>query len=147
MAPIRITGNVRNRFIQAAALLYLLDPMRSEPMAYGLDQDLCEITGPRERLLKRKFLDSFALVCATNWDGNSVSAACIEEGTPQGIVIRIASNSRVSEKTLGGLRELVDALNVITSGGMLSLNLYNCTLLILSFPSSRLGWLRDKYIA
>jgi len=125
MAPIEITGNVRNRFIQAAALLHMLDPVRGEPTVYGLGQDLCEITGPRERLLKRKFLDSFALVCATKRDGASVSAACIEEGRPQGTVIRIASNSGVSEKTLGGLRELVGALNVIASGGMLSLNLYD----------------------
>jgi hypothetical protein len=36
---IGITGNTQNRFIQAAVLLHLLDPVRGEPTAYGLDRD------------------------------------------------------------------------------------------------------------
>jgi hypothetical protein len=104
IAAIGITGNLRNRFIQAAVLLYKLDPVRGEPTAaYGLDQDLQEIESLRERLLKRKFLDSFALVCATRKDGDSVSAACMEDGRPEGTIIRIASNSGVSETTLSQL--------------------------------------------
>ncbi|KAF1828420.1 hypothetical protein BDW02DRAFT_574885 [Decorospora gaudefroyi] len=59
-----------------------------------------EIETPRERLLKRKFLDSFALLCATKKNGDSVSAACMEEGSPQGRIIRIASNAGVRESTL-----------------------------------------------
>lgn len=121
MASLGITGNVRNRFIQAAVLLHTFNPVRGEPTAYGLDQDPHEIETPRERLLKKKFLDSFALLCATKKDGDSVSAACIEEGLPQGTIIRIASNSGVRESTLGQLRELVDVLNVIASGNMLSI--------------------------
>lgn len=121
MTLIGITGNVRNRFIQAAVLLHMLDPVRGEPTAHGLDQDLHGIETPRERLLKRKFLDSFALVCATRKDGDSVSAACMEEGMPQGTIIRIASNSGVRESTLSQLRELVHTLNSVASGGTLSL--------------------------
>jgi len=115
MATVGITGNVRNRFVQAAVLLHKLDPVRGEPTAYGLDQDPHEIESPRERLLKRKFLDSFALLCATQRDGDSVSAACMEEESPEGTIVRISSNSGVSETTLNQLRELVDVLSGIAS--------------------------------
>lgn len=120
MAPLEITGNVRNRFIQVAVLLHMLNPVRGEPTVHGLDQDLLEIETPRERLLKRKFLDSFALVCATKKGGDSVSAACMEEGLPQGTIIRIASNSGVGQPTLTKLRDLVNLLNNVASGGMSS---------------------------
>jgi hypothetical protein len=115
---LEITGNVRNRFIQAAALLRLLDPVRGEPTAYGLDQDLHNVQSPRERLLKRKFLDSFALICAIRKDGDTVSAACLEEGGPEGTVVRIASNAGVSENTLSHLRDILALLNSIALKGM-----------------------------
>ena len=121
MTPLDLTGNVRNRFVQAAVLLHMLDPVRGEPTTHGLDEDSYETRTPRERLLKRKFLDSFALICAIRKDGDSVSAACMEEGAPQGTVIRVASNCGVSEKTLGQLREIVAVLNSIGSGGTLIL--------------------------
>lgn len=117
MTPLEITGHARDRFIQAAVLLYILNPVRGEPTGYGLDQDPHDIETPRERLLKRKFLDSFALICATKKDGDSVSAACLEEGSPQGTVVRIASDSGVRENTLNQLRELVNVLNDVANGG------------------------------
>lgn len=120
MASIGITGNVRNRFIQVAVLLHTLDPVRGEPTVHGLDQDPLEIEPSRERLLKRKFLDSFALICSTKKGGDSVSAACMEEGLPQGTTIRIASNAGVGEQTLTQLRQLVNILNGIASGSMFS---------------------------
>jgi hypothetical protein len=39
MTLIAISGNVRNRFTQVAALLHVLDPVRCEPTVHGLDQD------------------------------------------------------------------------------------------------------------
>ena len=117
MTPLQIQGNLRERFLQDAILLYTLDPVRGEPTAYGLDQDPFELEGPRERLLKRKFLDSIALICAVKRDGDTVSAACLEEGMPTGTVLRIASNSGVSGNTLQQLRELVNILNNVASGG------------------------------
>lgn len=119
-----LTGNVRNRSVQAAVLLRILDPVRGEPTIHGLDEDSNEMRTPRERLLKRNFLDSFALICAIKRDGDSVSAACMEEGAPQGTVIRVASNSGVGERTLSQLRELVTVLNSIGSRGTLA---QNCT--------------------
>lgn len=117
MAINEITGNVQRRFVQAAVLLHLLDPVRGEPTTHGLDRDLNEFELNRERLLKRKFLDSFALVCATKKDGDTVSAACLEEGLPEGTVIRVASNHGVAKATLRALQELVAVLNSVASGG------------------------------
>ena len=117
MIPMELTGNVRNRFVQAAVLLRMLDPVRGEATAHGLDQDSHEIITSRERLLKRKFLNSFALICAIKKDGDSTSAACMEEGGPQGTIIRIASNAGVGKKTLSEVRELVAVLNSVGDGG------------------------------
>lgn len=108
-----ITGNVRNHFIQAAVLLHMLDPVRGEPTVHGLDQDLNDHSAFRFQMLKRKFLDSFAFLCAIKKDGDSVSAACMEEGLPQGTIIRIASNAGVRENTLRQLRQVLDSLNSV----------------------------------
>ena len=102
-----ITGNLQCRFIQAAALLHLLDPVRGEPSAYGLDRDANTLEQNRERLLKRKFLDSWAFICAKRKDGDTVSAACLEEGLPEGTILRVASNQGVADSTLDELRGLV----------------------------------------
>lgn len=115
---LEITGNVRERFIQAATLLYLLDPVRGEPTTYGLDQDAPNLQEPKERALKRKFLDSFALICATRQDRDAVSAASLEEGMPEGTVVRIASNTGVSTHTLSQLQSIVDLLQSISNEGM-----------------------------
>lgn len=112
-----ITGNLRKRFVQATGLLHMLDPVRGEPTTHGLDQDPHEIEAPRERLLKRKFLDSFALVCSIEKDGDSVSAACMEEGAPQGTIIRVASNAGVRQTTLIQLQQILDLLNKVAGAG------------------------------
>ena len=54
MPTFEITGNAQNRFIQAAALLRLPDPVRVEPTAYSLDRDSNTVEQDLERLLKRK---------------------------------------------------------------------------------------------
>jgi hypothetical protein len=126
MTPnLKITGNVRDRFVQAATLLYLLDPVRGEPTAYGLDQDAPNLQAPKEQRLKRKFLDSFALICATRQDGDAVSAACLEEGEPEGTVIRIASNAGVSEETVSQLENILGLLGSISNEGMRSLQSFS----------------------
>jgi hypothetical protein len=117
MCAIRITGNAQDRFVQAAVLLHMLDPVRGEPTAHGLDQDPHELETPRERLSKQKFLDSFALLCAIKKDGDSISAACMEDGLPQGTIIRIASNAGVRESTLYQLQKILDSLNSVADAG------------------------------
>jgi hypothetical protein len=126
MIPMPISGNVRSRFLEVAVLLRLLDPVRGESSAHGLDQDSLESGTQREALLKRKFLDSVALICATKKDGGSVSAACMEENLPDGTIIRISSNAGLSENVLSRIRELMDILNEVGSGSK-SLILRDCS--------------------
>ncbi|KAF5843983.1 hypothetical protein GGP41_003157 [Bipolaris sorokiniana] len=97
----------------------MLDPVRGESTAHGLDQDPHEIETPRERLLKRKFFDSFALLCAIKKDGDSASAACMEKGSPQGTIIRIVSDAGVRESTLHQLQQILDSLNGVADTGEL----------------------------
>lgn len=79
MMPIfEITGNVQSRFVQAAALIHSLDPVRGDSTAYDPDQGPNVLKRHRERLVKKKFLGFFALICAKKKDGDTVSAACLE---------------------------------------------------------------------
>ncbi|KAL5903062.1 hypothetical protein ACKVV7_011370 [Pyricularia oryzae] len=117
MAPLEITGNTQKRFVQDAVLLYLLDPVRGSPTAWSLDGHLHDSDVPRERFLKRKFLDSLALVASTHKNGDKVSAATLEEGAPNGTVIRLASNAGVCDLTLLLLQELISHLNEMAATG------------------------------
>lgn len=112
-----ITGNILKRFIQAATLLSCLDPVRGEPTTYSLDRhpdDAQDDAGDRQM---KKFLDSIALICATRKDGDTVSAATLEEWSPDGSIIRIARNSGLPEETLEQIREIVELLNDIAQKG------------------------------
>ncbi|KAL2068504.1 hypothetical protein VTL71DRAFT_14841 [Oculimacula yallundae] len=113
--PLSITGNIQERFVQTAVLLCLLDPVRGEPTTYGLDQDWHGTQAPRQQILKRKFVDSIALICATRRDADTVSAATLEENGPDGAVIRIASNAGVTEETLNDLRDILHILEIIAA--------------------------------
>ena len=117
MSDHEITGNLRDRFIQGVVLLFLLDPVRGEPTVYSLDKDSSAVEHPRELLLKRKFLDSFALICAVRKDAKTVSAACLEEHQGEGTVVRIASNAGVCENTTNSLRHIVALLKLIAVRG------------------------------
>ncbi|KAL2007242.1 hypothetical protein VTN00DRAFT_8680 [Thermoascus crustaceus] len=117
---LEITGNLRDRFVQAAVLLQTLGPVHEvSTELHTLDQDFSqyEIGADHENFLKQRFLDSFALICATEKDGARVSAACLEEGSPEGTIIRVASNGGVTEHTLRELRDLVDVLNSTIADG------------------------------
>ncbi|KAF6825595.1 hypothetical protein CPLU01_10173 [Colletotrichum plurivorum] len=110
---LEITGNLQKRFMQDAALLFKLDPVRGSPTTYGLDLPPNNAEGSREAMLKRKFLDSVALLASTHKDGDRVSAATLEEGAPEGTVVRVASNNGVDDSTLRRLRELIGDLSNI----------------------------------
>jgi hypothetical protein len=72
MDSLEIPEKIRRRFIHAAVLLSMLDPVRGEASTQSLDEDSAktELTGAQ--FLKRKFLDSFALICAVRKEGDSV---------------------------------------------------------------------------
>lgn len=120
MAALEITGKAEKRFMEASGLLYMLDPVRGAPTVHGLDKHLHDGGVTRSHLLKSKFLDSFALICSTKKNGDSVSAAALEEGLPDGTVIRVASNAGVASSTLLRLQEIVQVLNGVATGGELN---------------------------
>lgn len=142
MVSLTVTGKVRNRFVHAAVLLRTLDPVRGEPTAHPLD--LNDIGLTREHLLKRKFLDSFALICAVRKGGDSVSAACMEEGQPEGTVIRMASNAGVRETVLSDLRSIISDLNSIASGGLFRCLFHFVPLFVLDMSLLTLSFARIR---
>lgn len=97
-------------------LLWLIDPVRGEPTTHGLDQHPHDTRVSRERYLLSKFIDSIALIAATERNRYKVSAAFMDEGSPDGTVIRVASNAGVSDDTLRQLQEIVDILNEVAAG-------------------------------
>lgn len=126
MSALEITGNLRKRYIQAAALLSLIDRVRGEPTSYGLDHESDSICDPADRVLKRKFLDAFALICASHKrNSRTISAACFDkEDRLKGTVVRIASNNGVSDATLASVRDIVAGLSDFTLKGMTLIPLY-----------------------
>jgi hypothetical protein len=100
MATFEVPQKIRRRFIHAAVLLSMLDPVRDEASTQSLDDDPGKPEPTREQFLKRKFLDSFALICAVQKEGDSVSAACMEDGERQGTIVRVACSAGVSDGKL-----------------------------------------------
>jgi hypothetical protein len=100
MATLEVPEKIRHRFIHAAVLLSMLDPVRDEASTQSLDDDPAKPVPTREQFLKRKFLDSFALICAVQKERDSVSAACMEDGERQGTIVRVASSAGVSDGKL-----------------------------------------------
>lgn len=118
--PLEITGTLLKRYIQAVALLYILDPVRGEPTAYGLDHDSTSVHGSFDLSLKRKFLDAIALICAFEKDPSCISAACFDKESPDETTIRIASNGGVAAETLICLEDIMSLLKHQSTDGMLS---------------------------
>jgi hypothetical protein len=116
MSTFSITGNFQTRFLETALLLQALDEVRGVPTTHGLDLKECA-GAHRAQLLKRKFLDSFAFICASHKGGDSVSAACMEENQPTGATIRIACNSGVKDTVLSNARGIVALLSNMARGG------------------------------
>lgn len=113
-----ITGLVLKRFVQAGTLLWLLDPVRGEPTVHSLDRYPSDSHHEAAERQSSKFLDSISLICATRKDGDTVSAATMEEGAPEGTIIRIASNAGLPENTLRLVKEIMEMLNGIAEAGM-----------------------------
>lgn len=127
MAVLSLTGNLQKRFLETVLLLRALDEVRGVPTTHGLDSGEC-LSAHRLDLLKRKFLDYFALVCATHKGGNCVSAVCMEENQPEGTIIRLACNGGVGDSILSNAREILKMLKKLTLESTLgALNLSNST--------------------
>lgn len=117
-SQLRVTGVVLKRFTQAGTLLWLLDPVRGEATVHSLDTHPAHTGHETTERHICKFLDSIALILATRKDGNTVSAATLEEGSPEGTVIRVASNAGVLDDTLRRVKDIIEILNGIAEAGM-----------------------------
>ncbi len=100
MIIMKLIDNVRNRFIQVVVLLRMLDFVREKFTIHDLNKDSHEIRTSKERLLKRKFLNSFALICVIKRDDDSVSTTCMKKDASQETIIRVANNFEVSKRIL-----------------------------------------------
>lgn len=112
-----LTGNAQKRFVQITTLLSLIDPVRGEPIAHSLDRHPHDDKQTRDRL-RKKFLDSFALICSTSRQGGeTASAVCLENPHPSGTIIRLARNLGVPEGLTVSLQAILDDLAAVASRG------------------------------
>jgi hypothetical protein len=117
LAELGLTGNAQKRFVQITTLLSLIDPVRGEPIAHSLDRHPHDGKQTRERL-RKKFLDSFALICSTSRKGGeTASAVCLENSHPSGTIIRLARNLGVPEGLTNSLQAILDDLAAVASRG------------------------------
>ncbi|KAI0134023.1 hypothetical protein BJ170DRAFT_690339 [Xylariales sp. AK1849] len=116
-SQLEVTGTVLKRLAQAGTLLWLLDPVRGEPTIHSLDRHPSDSHQEAADRQSSKFLDSISLICATRKDGDTVSAATMEEGAPEGTIIRIASNAGLQERTLRLVKEIMKMLNDVAEAG------------------------------
>ncbi|KAF4480478.1 hypothetical protein CGGC5_v011024 [Colletotrichum fructicola Nara gc5] len=141
---LEIAGKVQKRFVQDAVLLYKLDPVRGSPTTYGLDRHPHDADGSREVLLKRKFLDSIALLASTHKNAARVSAATLEIGAPEGTVVRIASNAGVCDTTLLLLRDLISDLHDVSNRGLTTERRIDVLMKIIRIDVEKIRYYFDK---
>lgn len=118
----KLIDNVPNCFFQAIFLFRMLDSICEKLTIHDLNKDLHEIRTSRECLLKRKFLDSFALICVIKRNDDSVLTTYMKKNASQETIIWIANNFEISERILSQLRELIAMLNNIESENTLAQN-------------------------
>lgn len=115
--PVNILGEAHKRFVVVTTLLSLIDPVRGEPTTHSLDRHPHDDSSKHEQL-KKKFLDSFALISSTSRTGaDTASAVCMEQGHPSGTVLRLARNLGVPADLVNKLQEVLDDLTAVALGG------------------------------
>lgn len=119
MAVRTLPGNLQKRFLETVLLLKSLHEVQGVPSAHGLDSNECP-SAQRADLLKRKFLDSFAFICATHKGGAYVSAACMEENQLGETIIRLACNTGVRNSVLSDAQSIIQILKRVANGGKLA---------------------------
>lgn len=113
---IQIRGSGLNHFVLYSALLRLIDPIRGEPTRL-LDEN------PDSSLLstlqlKQKFLDSFALICATSDLGAETAAAvCLEINQQTGNILRVARNHGFCPNVVTSLENVLQVLREVARKG------------------------------
>ncbi|KAH7037043.1 uncharacterized protein B0I36DRAFT_427794 [Microdochium trichocladiopsis] len=93
-----------------AVLVNLIDPVRGKPTKDSLEGSLDEGIIPLYQL-KQKFLDSFALICATSGSGKeTASAVCLEQTQGSSSILRVARNRGLPDNDLKRLKEVLHFL-------------------------------------
>lgn len=115
----QINGFDLKRFVVHAALLRLIDPVRGEPTRTPLDENP-EYDSSNGQRLKQKFLDSFALICATSDSGGeSASAVCLEQDDASAkVTLRVARNHGWTPNDLIGLESILQVLRIVAKRGI-----------------------------
>ena len=121
----------------ASFLLHLIDPVRiyhssrvASSEAYTSSSSHANDTHSSEKL-KRRLIDALAFICATEREGDSPTAVCIEEPTLRddnidmgdrcerergGYTLRIAKSGWVGEEVLHGVRDIMKSLEAFAYG-------------------------------
>ncbi|KAH6699451.1 hypothetical protein EV126DRAFT_423850 [Verticillium dahliae] len=108
-----LLGDAHRRFVIVTTLLSLIDPVRGEPTVHSLDSHPHDGSWKHDQLLK-KALDSFALICSTSRNGReTASAVCLEQGRPNGSILRLARNLGASEGLISQLHDLLRDLTLV----------------------------------
>jgi hypothetical protein len=112
--PTHVKGTELRRFVFCSTILCKIDPARGAPTKTSFD-DGPNGDGLSTQQLKRKFLDSFALICSTSEFGaETASAACLEEHDPAGVVLRVARNQGLTPDVLAGLQGILQILRAVS---------------------------------
>jgi hypothetical protein len=94
---------VVRRFYEPLLLLHALGPIRGGRIKAGVVSDN---TGINHTQLRRSFADAIAYICAYKKGPNYVTAAALER-TPQGVVVWLAANSKIEEKVIEFLDDVL----------------------------------------
>lgn len=115
MAPVQsASGNAQRRFYLVTTLLSMIDPVRGEPTAHGLDKHPHDSIQRKDSMLK-KFLDSFAWICSTSKNGATTSAVALEQHGAMGTVLRLARNLGAPDDLIPRLQLLLDELATVAT--------------------------------
>ena len=123
--PIEMLYNAMvKKFVINSTLLMKIDPSRGEPtrgqfndgLGLGPDPELDSLGVGK---LRRKFLDSFALICSTSKKGaETASAVCLEQAQAgSSSILRVARNHGLSSRDLSGLENVLGELQAVLQTG------------------------------
>lgn len=115
LAPER--GDAFKKFVINSALLGLIDPVRGEPTK-NLIEGHPDSDSSTTLLMKKRFLDSFALICSTSSSGKDTAAAvCMEQNQLPETILRVSRNRGLSQRDLGKLMRLLQTLIAVANQG------------------------------
>ena len=121
--------STHNLLNSSTFLLHLIEPVRiyTPPLANPSSTSRGNEDNNSSEKLKRRLIDALAFICATEREGDSGAAVCIEEvitgardedpASEHGeYTLRIAKNGWVGEEVLQGVRDIIKSLEAFADG-------------------------------